>query len=92
MNQQSVGIPFEKTWVAAMINTRHTHKAMHGVTVDGSQMFLLPDGSQMEYPRDWRFGAPAGEIVNCQCMVVHREKETINLVDTEYCCIFALLR
>ena len=71
---QSVGIPFEKTWVAAMINTRHTHKAMHGVTVDGSQMFLLPDGSQMEYPRDWRFGAPAGEIVNCQCMVVHRAK------------------
>ena len=71
---QSVGIPFEKTWVAAMINTRHSHKAMHGVTVDGSQMFMLPDGSQMEYPRDWRFGASAGEIVNCQCMVVHRAK------------------
>lgn len=71
---KSVGVPYQKTWVAAMINTRHSHKAMHGTTAKNDGMFVLPDGSKMEYPRDARFGAPAGEIINCQCFVIYEPK------------------
>ena len=71
---KSVGVPYQKTWVAAMINTRHSHKAMHGETAKNDGMFVLPDGSKMEYPRDARFGAPAGEIINCQCFVIYEPK------------------
>ena len=71
---KSVGVPYNKTWVAAMINTRHSHKAMHGAVAKNDGMFLLPDGSKMEYPRDARFGAPAGEIINCQCFVIYEPK------------------
>ena len=71
---KSVGVPYQKTWMAAMINTRHSHKAMHGVTAKNDGMFVLPDGSKMEYPRDARFGAPAGEIINCQCFVIYEPK------------------
>ena len=71
---KSVGAPYQKTWVAAMINTRHSHKAMHGTIAKNDGMFVLPDGSKMEYPRDARFGAPAGEIINCQCFVIYEPK------------------
>ena len=71
---KSVGVPYQKTWVAAMINTRHSHKAMHGTIAKNDGMFVLPDGSKMEYPRDERFGAPAGEIINCQCFVIYEPK------------------
>ena len=71
---KSVGVPYQKTWVAAMINTRHSHKAMHGTIAKNDGMFILPDGSKMEYPRDARFGAPAGEIINCQCFVIYEPK------------------
>ena len=71
---KSVGVPYQKTWVAAMINTRHSHKAMHGTIAKNDGMFILPDGSKMEYPRDGRFGAPAGEIINCQCFVIYEPK------------------
>ena len=71
---KSVGVPYQKTWVAAMINTRHSHKAMHGTIAKNDGMFVLPDGSKMEYPRDARFGAPAGEIINCQCFVIYVPK------------------
>ena len=71
---KSVGVPYQKTWVAAMINTRHSHKAMHGTIAKNDGMFVLPDGSKMEYPRDARFGAPAGEIINCQCFVIYEPK------------------
>ena len=71
---KSVGVPYQKTWVAAMINTRHSHKAMHGTIAKNVGMFVLPDGSKMEYPRDARFGAPAGEIINCQCFVIYEPK------------------
>ena len=71
---KSVGVPYQKTWMAAMINTRHSHKAMHGTIAKNDGMFVLPDGSKMEYPRDARFGAPAGEIINCQCFVIYEPK------------------
>ena len=71
---KSVGVPYQKTWMAAMINTRHSHKAMHGMTAKNDGMFVLPDGSKMEYPRDARFGAPAGEIINCQCFAIYEPK------------------
>ena len=71
---KSVGVPYQKTWMAAMINTRHSHKAMHGVTAKNDGMFVLPDGSKMEYPRDARFGSPAGEIINCQCFAIYEPK------------------
>ena len=71
---KSVGVPYQKTWVAAMINTRHSHKAMHGTIAKNDGLFVLPDGSKMEYPRDARFGAPAGEIINCQCFVIYEPK------------------
>jgi D-Tyr-tRNAtyr deacylase len=73
---KDVGLPYTKTWIAAMINTRHSHKAMHGKTLENTHLFLLPDGSKMEFPRDSKYGASAGEIINCQCMVVYGAKRS----------------
>ena len=73
---KDVGLPYTKTWVAAMINTRHSHKIMHGTILENTQLFLLPDGSKMEFPRDSKYGASAGEIINCQCMVVYGAKRS----------------
>ena len=67
---------FGITEVAAMINTRHSHKVMHGTTLENTQLFLLPDGSKMEFPRDSKYGASASEIINCQCMVVYGAKRS----------------
>ena len=40
------------------------------VTV-GQQEYFYPEGEKMEYPRDIRFGASAGNLINCMCSVVY---------------------
>ena len=35
---KDVGLPYTKTWVAAMINTRHSHKAMQKTNTKMTQL------------------------------------------------------
>lgn len=55
----------KKRWVCIFRNSRDTHKAMHGQTVDVDADFILPSGAPISYPGDSRAGA--AEVCNCQC-------------------------
>ena len=70
VSARSLDIPLTKTWVTAGINTRESHAAMDGVTVDLND-FFYPEGEQMSYPRDGSFGASAGNIINCSCTAIY---------------------
>lgn len=71
---RSLGVRYDKQWVISGLgNTRETHEIMDGVVVDMDEPFTLPD-CQMMYPHDGSLGAPAGEIINCACDVLHIPK------------------
>lgn len=59
--------PVEKVWVAALDDrTRETHADAHDQCVPISEPFNV-GGVSMDAPHDP--GAPAGEVVNCRCVV-----------------------
>lgn len=62
-----LGVNYSKTWLITGINTRDAHKAMLGVSVGRDDVFVLPNGDKMRFPRDLKFNAEAGNIVNCAC-------------------------
>ena len=70
----ALGIDYEKTWSIAGINTRPTHEAVDGITVGKGELFSV-GGFPMEYPMDDRYGAPAGEIINCSCTVIYLPRD-----------------
>ena len=71
---RSLGVRYDKQWIiSGMGNTRETHEQMDGVIVDMDEPFTLPDCVMM-YPHDGSLGAPAGEIINCACDVLHLPK------------------
>lgn len=71
---RSLGVRYDKQWVTSgLTNTRDSHLAMDGVVVDMDEPFTLED-CQMMYPHDGSMGAPAGEIINCACDVLHLPK------------------
>lgn len=65
----ALGIPYEKTWSISGINTRETHEAVDGITLQQGEMFNV-GGYLMERPMDERFGAPASEVINCACTLI----------------------
>ena len=70
------GIAVRKRWVATLDGrTRHSHRAMDGVTVAYNEPFVTPLGSVMQYPGD-RDGK-AGDVYNCRCTVRTVEKPGI---------------
>lgn len=69
---QTLDIRFSKQWCTSGLgNTRDTHLAMDGVTVEDWEPFELPD-CHMMYPHDSSMGAPGGEIINCACDCIRR--------------------
>ena len=69
-----LGIPHTKQWcISGVGNSRESHIAMDGVTVDDGELFQLWDCA-MRYPHDTMFNPPAGEIINCSCSVIRRPK------------------
>ena len=66
----ALGIAYEKTWSIAGINTRESHEAVDGITLKQGELFNV-GGSPMERPMDDRYGAPAGEIINCSCTLIY---------------------
>lgn len=69
---QELDVDFTKTWsVSGLGNSRETHMAMDGVTVERDGLFRLPD-CMMRYPHDTRYNPPAGEIINCACSCIRR--------------------
>ena len=65
----ALGIDYEKTWSIAGINTRETHEAVDGITIGKGELFTV-GGWPMERPMDERYGAPAGEVINCSCTLI----------------------
>lgn len=68
---KSLGINYSKTWGISGNNTRPAHIAMDGITIGQNEMFNV-DGDIMEYPRDGRHGASAGNIINCRCYCIRK--------------------
>lgn len=66
---KSLNIPFNKTWGISGNNTRPAHLAMNGVTVGQKDMFEV-NGELLEFPRDTKHGASAGNIINCACFCI----------------------
>lgn len=72
---EALGIAYTKTWaVSGLGNTRDTHLAMDGVTVDQYDNFRLPD-CEMRYPHDLFYDPPASEIINCACTCIEKPKD-----------------
>jgi len=70
---EALDIPYLKQWsVSGLGNSRETHKAMDGKTVESYEMFRLPD-CEMAYPHDTMNGT-VEEIVNCACTLIRRPK------------------
>ena len=65
----ALGIDYEKTWSIAGINTRESHEAVDGITLGKGELFTV-GGWPMERPMDERYGAPAGEVINCSCTLI----------------------
>lgn len=71
---KTLDVGFTKTWaVSGLGNTRDSHLAMDGVTVDQDEYFELED-CLMRFPHDGSMGAPADEIINCACDVIRLPK------------------
>lgn len=59
-----------RTWRASRDKrTRDTHREMDGQEVGIDEPFESPSGAFLRYPGDPR--APAGETINCRCVVTH---------------------
>jgi len=70
----TLSIPFVKEWcISGLGNTRPSHEAMDGVTVDQDEPFVLPGGTMM-FPHDTSLNVAAGEIINCACCCIRRPK------------------
>lgn len=66
---KSLNIPFSKTWVISGNNTRPLHRAANGITIPQNAMFEI-GGEMLEFPRDTKHGATAGNIINCACTCI----------------------
>ena len=68
---KSLGIKYSKTWGISGNNTRRAHEVMDGFTIKQTELFVV-DGELLEYPRDARHGASAGNIINCRCYCIRK--------------------
>lgn len=69
----ALGIEQTKTWcTSGLTNTRDTHLALDGTTVEIDEYFVLPD-CEMLYPHDPN--GTAEEVINCACTCIYRPKE-----------------
>lgn len=59
-----------RTWnTASDARVRDTHNGMQGTQAGLNDPFMSPSGAALMYPGDASLGAPAGEIINCRCVV-----------------------
>ena len=68
---KSLGIKYIKTWGISGNNTRPAHAEMDGISVGQNDLFLV-DNELLEYPRDSKHGASAGNIINCRCYCIRK--------------------
>ncbi len=61
------GLNIVKRWSARMIRTRDTHAELDGTEVPVDKPFVSPSGAELMYPG--APGAPAAEVINCQCVM-----------------------
>lgn len=68
---KSLGIRYSKTWGISGHNTRPAHAAMDGITIGQNDLFNV-DGELLEFPRDGKHGASAGNIISCRCYCIRK--------------------
>lgn len=66
---KATGIPdLKKVWLTTRdILTRTNHEAIDGESIGIDAVFILGDGSRLNFPADSSLGAAAGEVINCRC-------------------------
>jgi hypothetical protein len=69
MGAKEAGIELVKTWIASPSgNFRQDHVDMENrPAISMDEYFVLPDGTQLQYPGDP--DGPADQIINCRCAV-----------------------
>ena len=76
-NLEQTGIPPDKVtriWQATRDErTRDTHRVMHGQRRGLREPFQSPSGARLRFPGD--SSAPAAEVINCRCVLVHEIEE-----------------
>lgn len=76
---RTLDVPFVKQWcISGLGNTRASHEAVDGVTVDQDEPFVL-EGGMLLYPHDTSLGADASEIINCACDCIRRPKSSASV-------------
>lgn len=63
-----MGLHITKTWSTRMINSRDSHVALDGKTIDENEKFRTIWGNELAYPGDP--SAPAKEVINCYCVLI----------------------
>lgn len=68
-------LPMEATtkrWKTARDDrVRHSHEALHNVSVPFDEPFVTPYGSRMMHPGDATLGAQGRDIIGCRCRVAY---------------------
>lgn len=62
-----------KEWIAATDDrTRHDHRIENGQIVDFEDLFIMADGSKLQYPGD--VTAKPTQVINCRCTLAFKGK------------------
>lgn len=66
---KSTGIPnLRKVWLTTRDSrTRPNHEDIDGDKIGIDGVFILGDGSRLNFPGDSSLGAAAGQVINCRC-------------------------
>ena len=63
---QRSGFKEEQWWMAGDEKVRDQHRPMHGRKKKVGENWVMPDGSTLRFPGDYK--GPAATVINCRCM------------------------
>lgn len=63
-----LGVRVTKTWSTRMVNSRDSHVALDGKTINEDESWHTIWGNDLRYPGDPN--APAREVINCHCVMI----------------------
>lgn len=68
------GLILTKEWLTVRDgNVRDSHIIADGTEINQEEQFII-GGSRMDYPSDSKYGALAGEVINCRCTLIYHER------------------
>ena len=68
------GLLLTKEWLTQRDGSvRNSHIIADGTEINKEEQFII-GGSRMDYPSDSKYGALAGEVINCRCTLIYHER------------------